>query len=555
MINELQKQLLETFRCLPKRRSLKLAAGVVLLALFCGCEDQDSSDVDEQLWGNESHTEIFDGKEWLDSSIADHKLSEENLILRPNEQIVIRDGKKFILYEKTEEQKSLGDFSFMEGFEEILYRGDYRVAQEIDGQLIIEGDIVVTEEDIDCRFIPGTDYCITPYGCRVQGRDYWWPNGRVPFEINTSAAGFSAVQAQAILDAMNDWEVATNGGLDFVPRNGESRYVRFELAKKLCASPVGRTTGAGTVSLANWCLTSYGVHHEIGHSLGLFHENTRKDAEGLFIQTNWSEIRGCPNTATSYADCFSPGNTTACTGPKDCSKVKCTAAEQTAYNAAWNSCGCSGLTADDCYRAHNYFTDSSRSDIYNYDYDSIMHYPARGGFSKWGNDILTVLQPTLYNIGQSDHFSKIDVATMRAMYPIVEARQIVFNNSGEQVVCKLKGRERDVANFYSLDTNLPVDSVLYSLGALPHQRIYHNSLDTEGLSPGDYLINRCDVLSKFWSKNYDYPNTTKKASFSDYYTPFSATPFLNMKPGVEVYSLGEPRTVKVLSAGLIPVLI
>ena len=70
--------------------------------------------------------------------------------------------------------------------------------------------------------------------------------------------------------------------LEFRPRISESDYVMFfvQTDTEKCSSPVGRKGGKQIVHLGTKCDDQQAIIHEICHSLGMWHEQSRPDRDG-----------------------------------------------------------------------------------------------------------------------------------------------------------------------------------------------------------------------------------------------------------------------------------
>ncbi|KAJ9463675.1 Nematocyst expressed protein 6 [Diplonema papillatum] len=190
-----------------------------------------------------------------------------------------------------------------------------------------------------------------------------WPLGVVRYYIdseNTNAGNPAAAPLDAdddrILSAVDHWEYMTC--IRFTKCASAAAcatpYIRFASDADSCNSPVGMAAGGvGQINLGEACGTG-NVIHEIGHSLGMQHEQTRNDRDS-YVMVNYSTVN--PDKRHNFDK----------TGP-------------------------------------------SGRDVGPYDYGSIMHY-TQYAFSTGGS---TILSPR--PIGQRDGLSAGDVAAIQFLY-------------------------------------------------------------------------------------------------------------------------------------------
>lgn len=234
----------------------------------------------------------------------------------------------------------------------------------VDGQGILEGDInlgpAARIAKTRAELVPGGN---VRKGVTIDASSYRWNMGTVPYVISSS---FTTTQRQVILNAMNH-VTSTTRGIQFVARTSQTSYVNFGLHASSCDSPVGRQGGAQTINLTSGCAGSMGkVAHEILHSLGMHHEQTRCDRDSYVQILSDSIVSGMSHNFDKK---------------------------------------CTGYT-----------------DRLGYDEGSVMHYWYRdfGKINSLGVPARTIvsLRGLQGSMGQRDSLSSTDVTTLRQIYPV-----------------------------------------------------------------------------------------------------------------------------------------
>ena len=234
---------------------------------------------------------------------------------------------------------------------------DFKVNYEILGELaFFEGDILLgTTEEVEQRFEMHQNP--TNKSLILRNENHLWKENTIIYSFHS---GLSKKAKKIANKAIRHLKKHTS--LSFVLRTNENAeqypdYVMISSSNKGCYSHIGRKGGKQLLNIGKGCRVGATIH-EFGHTLGLFHEQSRSD-RNEYIKINYANIQSGKRSQFKKQ-------------PK-------------------------GI------------------DFGQYDYKSIMHYSAKA-FSDNGKETITPLQDGI-KLSRHRKLSKGDIDAILHMYP------------------------------------------------------------------------------------------------------------------------------------------
>ena len=168
-----------------------------------------------------------------------------------------------------------------------IYRGRSVTYEIIDGLAVWDGDIILgTPEELDeprsVFAAPGKAIDIrrlmVPSSVVVRSKERGWPGGIIPYVIDPELIN------PHVPDAIQHWN--ENTVIRLVERTDQPNWVRFVPTDSgPCRATLGMVGGEQKIWLKEFCGVG-AVVHEIGHAVGLGHEQQRND-RGLHVWVSW----------------------------------------------------------------------------------------------------------------------------------------------------------------------------------------------------------------------------------------------------------------------------
>jgi len=224
--------------------------------------------------------------------------------------------------------------------------------KEMENKGLFQGDIAL---DPDERMPSWGNGSLKTFASIKGGR---WPEGKVPYYIERS---IGSQGRRAIAAAIENYHKYTC--IRFHPRTNERSYISFFKGGG-CFSPIGYRRGrVNRISLGNGCQYTGIAMHEMGHSMGFWHEQMRPDRDD-HVKIMWGNIKR-------------------------------------------------GMSSQ--FDKLTYRTIDSLGTPY--DYSSMMHYGSTAFSTGWGRKTIVTKDPNKQRlIGQRHGFSEIDKKQLGLMY-------------------------------------------------------------------------------------------------------------------------------------------
>ncbi|AZB23267.1 hypothetical protein EG339_00860 [Chryseobacterium bernardetii] len=145
------------------------------------------------------------------------------------------------------------------------------------GMNFFQGDIVISDQQL------------AENGASNKGGAslYRWPNRTIYYTI---ANNMGSININKINTAVNEYNSKTN--TRWVQRTNQSNYVEFIFGSSTGAdgwAHIGYQGGKQTISLDQY-ISVGSVIHEMGHTVGLYHEHARKDRD-QYVSIQWNNIQ------------------------------------------------------------------------------------------------------------------------------------------------------------------------------------------------------------------------------------------------------------------------
>jgi hypothetical protein len=152
--------------------------------------------------------------------------------------------------------------------------------EEFDGTYVLEGDMVLDPADIH------VDDGTIEQGLASVRDGRLWPHGVVYYKFSPA---LSDAMRDRVKLAMAAWERRTVVSFEKAGANRDDYVLIKPFDKPYCRASIGHTGGVQYMWLNEVCSVGL-IKHEIGHTLGLYHEQSRQDRDD-YVTIKWDNIK------------------------------------------------------------------------------------------------------------------------------------------------------------------------------------------------------------------------------------------------------------------------